>query len=120
MAPEGDAAPAAGAGAKAGSDKSEGSQAHNDDAGGDTKQATDKAGSALTALKTSLLSVYGSAQAAFEAISSSGVVGRKQWKKALKKTALSDHFTGIQLKELRSRLPKIASLSAFCMFDVRI
>ena len=43
-------------------------------------------------------------------------MGRKQWKKAVKKAALSDHFGGIELKELRSSLPKLVSLSAFCCF----
>ena len=71
----------------------------------------------MAALKKSLLSVYGSAQGAFEALSSSdGIVGRKQWKRAVKKASLSDHFGSIQLKELRSSLPKLASLSAFCNF----
>ena len=61
--------------------------------------------------------MYGSAQAAFEALSSSdGIVGRKQWKKAVKKASLSDDYTGKELKELRSSLPKLASLSAFCSF----
>ena len=60
--------------------------------------------------------MYGSAQAAFEALSSSdGIVGRKQWKKAVKKASLDD-YTGKELKELRSSLPKLASLSAFCSF----
>ena len=63
-----------------------------------------------------MLSVYGSAQAAFEALSSSGgVVGRKQWKKAVNKASLDDYAVK-ELKELRSGLPKLTSLSAFCSF----
>ena len=74
-------------------------------------------GGPLAALKKALVSVYGSAQAAYEALSNSeGTVGRKQWKRTIKKTALADHFTGTELKELRSSLPKLTTLSAFCDF----
>ena len=117
-APEAASATAAAAAGTAGAgDKSKRAGAHNNKGDSDSaKPTTDNAGGALTALKKSLLSVYGSAQAAFEALSSSeGIVGRKQWKKAVKKASL-DHFTGIQLKELRSGLPKLASLSAFVCF----
>ena len=110
---EGSAASATEAGSEAGADKSEGGRAHNDDA----KAASVEAGGALAALKKSLLSVYGSAQAAFEALSSSDrVVGRKQWKRAIKKAELSEDFGNKDLKALRSSLPKVTSLSEFCRF----
>ena len=88
------------------------------DAAEDAKQdGTRDAGGPLAALKKALLSVYGSAQAAFEALSGSdGVVGRRQWKKAIKKTSLPEDFGSKDLKTLRGMLPKVTSLSAFCSF----
>ena len=90
----------------------------NEDAEAGTKQNENAhADGPLAALKKALLSVYGSPQGAFEALSNSeGIMGRKEWKKAVKKTKLSDHFSGIELKGLRSRLPKLITLSAFCGF----
>ena len=61
--------------------------------------------------------MYGSAQSAFQALSSSdGTVGRKEWKRGIKKAGLAEDFGSKDLKALRSSLPKITTLSAFCSF----
>ena len=69
------------------------------------------------AFKKAITKVYGSAQAAFDQLSNrEGIVGRKEWKRLIKKTCLADHFSGNDVKALRSTLPKKVTLSQFCSF----
>ena len=66
-------------------------------------------------LKKAILAKYGSAQAAFDAVSADGLVAKKQWKRLVKKL-LSDEFSGNVLKQLRSVLPQKTTRSVFIRF----
>ena len=93
--------------------------ANNEDTKEEAKRDNSKPAdsSPLASLKKALLSSYGSAQSAFQALSNSDdVVGRKEWKRGIKKAGLAEDFGSKDLKALRSSLPKITTLSAFCSF----
>ena len=97
------------------SDSANGARPH--DANVDTCSPSPEAGGPLALLKKALLMKYGSAKAAFDELSNSdGIVGRKELKKAIKKTSLSEDFTSKEMKVLRAKLPKKATRAQFCSF----
>ena len=65
-------------------------------------------------LKEAVIAVFGSARAAFDAISKDGVIGKKEGKKLIKR-ALPSLKQG-HAKWLRKRLPNRLSLIDFCSF----
>ena len=67
-----------------------------------------------TQLKEKVIAVFGSARAAFDTNYKNGVVGKKEWKRLLKKVLPS--LKPVELKRLRRILPhRMASLD-FCTF----
>ena len=108
-----DAAP----GSAAVSKSAKGARPHDTPDDHDVDASSQEASGPLALLKKALLEKYGNAQAAFDELSNSdGIVGRKEFKKAIKKTSLSKDFTGKELKTLRAKLPKKATQSQFCSF----
>ena len=71
---------------------------------------------AEAALKDAILSLHGTASAAFEAFcNADGFIGKKGWKKMVR-TVLADKFSDKDFKKLKKILPKKATKQDFCTF----
>jgi hypothetical protein len=65
-------------------------------------------------LKSVVIKKYGNAEAVWKIFNKDGVVGKKEWKRIIKKTNIS--MTATESKALRKLLPNKATIAEFCSF----